>query len=343
MLPNNPQAHYDEVAYAASYAFLVNVVQTRQATQQVIAQLGLTAAGFVSGYLDFTFATQDNHFRPPDRGAIYTMLLESAQQMAMMPQVIGGSVEGGVPAIARFLITNRHVTPSVYTGDPCQVVLDYGHDTANWPAVMRDIKQHLAPRGRVRQVQNGLWPRYCRSIISIADWLCRPPRVTAADFYDWLDNEITGASAPIAATATAQTMFAWLDAHDPTYQRRFHLANSFRRGQPNHMDGISFAIACNFLKEIGYCVYGKPDTILRQFFILLTLCANPNDDECLLRGIIRTARSNSVMPFAVDKLFWLIGTGNFHYHNVNLGPLTGQFQAIVMPQLPAPIQPPVCP
>jgi len=42
-------------------------------------------------------------------------------------------------------------------------------------------------------------------------------------------------------------------------------------------------------------------------------------DYLTLKAIDRIAKANSVTPYAVDKVFWLIGSGNFYVTGKNIG------------------------
>lgn len=74
--------------------------------------------------------------------------------------------------------------------------------------------------------------------------------------------------------------------------------------------GLGFALGCDFLKEIGYSQYPKPDVHLIGIFHALGLCEK-NQLSCY-KAIIRMARAVNKTPFRVDKVFWLIGSGNFN-------------------------------
>lgn len=73
--------------------------------------------------------------------------------------------------------------------------------------------------------------------------------------------------------------------------------------------GMGFALGCDFLKEIGYSQYPKPDVHLIGIFHALGLCEN-NQLSCY-KAIIRMAKAVDETPFKVDKVFWMIGSGNF--------------------------------
>ncbi len=127
-----------------------------------------------------------------------------------------------------------------------------------------------------------------------------------------------GQLAPALAAQSPAALFAWLDGNDRNADLRVALANSFKPHHPNYIPEISFALFCNIVKEMGYLTFVKPDVQLKDFAQRLRIANLPDNDECVFRAFVRLARSANVTPFAADKLFWLIGTGNFHYHQLDL-------------------------
>ncbi len=70
--------------------------------------------------------------------------------------------------------------------------------------------------------------------------------------------------------------------------------------------GIGFALACDVLREIGYLSFPKPDTHVKGILHGVGLVSTKNDYMCF-RTAVRIADSNSIDPFYLDKLLWLIG------------------------------------
>jgi len=75
--------------------------------------------------------------------------------------------------------------------------------------------------------------------------------------------------------------------------------------------GFGFALACDFLKEVGYDGYPKPDVHLMDVFKKSGLCER-NDYE-VFKTIIEVAETVGKTPYEVDKRIWLVCTGNFYY------------------------------
>ncbi len=94
--------------------------------------------------------------------------------------------------------------------------------------------------------------------------------------------------------------------------------------------GIGFPLACDFLKELGYVQYGKPDVHLKEIFKELNLI-DPNEKSTIkqdyqtLKLIDQIAKENRITPFEVDKVFWLIGSGNFYLSEINIGRNRNEF------------------
>lgn len=80
--------------------------------------------------------------------------------------------------------------------------------------------------------------------------------------------------------------------------------------------GMGFALACDFLKEIGYMQYPKPDTHLIDVFSACGICEK--DQYEVYKAIIRMAESCDITPFHVDKVFWLICSGNFYLDGIKI-------------------------
>ena len=79
--------------------------------------------------------------------------------------------------------------------------------------------------------------------------------------------------------------------------------------------GMKNALACNFLKEIGFANYVKPDTHLKAAFDAVEL-PYTSDDDCLRIGR-ELAASYGVTPYALDRVIWLCCSGHYYRHVQN--------------------------
>lgn len=92
--------------------------------------------------------------------------------------------------------------------------------------------------------------------------------------------------------------------------------------------GFGFALACDFLKELGYRDYPKPDDHLIKIFHSLGLSTSAEPYE-VYKSIIEMSEAVGKDPYTVDKIFWLIGSGRFYLVGVNTGRNRDQFINIV--------------
>lgn len=163
--------------------------------------------------------------------------------------------------------------------DPRAVIDKYAGD---WEAILDDIVQRLEPRGEVRRTPRSIWPHYCQTILSAAGFI--EQFSSAADF------------------------FSWVDFFDQDDRARASLPMLLSR----EIEGFGFALSCDFLKELGYINFPKPDVHLRDIFTSLNLCQSKTDDYQLFKSIIRLAGHANVSAYNADKVFWLIGSGYFY-------------------------------
>lgn len=80
------------------------------------------------------------------------------------------------------------------------------------------------------------------------------------------------------------------------------------------IEGIGYPLACDFLKELGFVNYGKPDVQLFDIFVGTGLCEQGASAYHVQKMISQMASEAGVSSYNVDKLFWLIGSGKFYKH-----------------------------
>jgi hypothetical protein len=160
--------------------------------------------------------------------------------------------------------------------DPAAVVAKY---RGGWSHVLDDIEETLRPSGKIRRASRSTWPLFCQAVLSGAAFLQRFS--DGDDFHGWV--------------------------------RRFDGDERSRPALPlilsREIRGLGFALACGFLMGLGYRTFAKPDVHLKAIFKGLELCDEGADDYHVFKAITRVARNQDVLPYAVDKLFWLIGSG----------------------------------
>jgi hypothetical protein len=161
------------------------------------------------------------------------------------------------------------------------VLHKYGDD---WQKILNDIVRRLKPRGQIRMTDRSIWPHYCQTVLSAASF--------------------------IKQFSSAKEFYSWADFFDSDDRARPSLPMLLSK----EIKGFGFALACDFLKELGYTGFPKPDVHLRDIFTGLGLFKDGEDDFQLLKAIVRVARNANVTPYTADKTFWLIGSGYFYNH-----------------------------
>ena len=181
---------------------------------------------------------------------------------------VGGAI-GGVDKLGTVLCDFQ----------PSEVLAKF---TTSWEQVLDEIEGRLKPTGKIRRTSRSIWPHYCQTILSAAQFMVQFP--TVDDFYQWVD---------------------FFD-HDDRARAALPLLLD------REIDGFGFALACDFLKELGYINFAKPDVHLRDIFVGLKLCSEKADDYEVFKAVVRVAKNAGVTPYNADKLFWLVGSGYFY-------------------------------
>ncbi|OHD93447.1 MAG: hypothetical protein A2019_03715 [Sulfurimonas sp. GWF2_37_8] len=212
---------------------------------------------------------------------IFLSFLVSAQNANMKAGVIGGSING-VQNLGQIL----------FDFNPKKVYQNF-QDSEK---LLAEIIEKLAPNGAVRKTEKSIWPKYCKTIISMSEFLSQFEN--ADDFFKWTDffyNDRRSISAlPLILS--------------------------------EEVYGIGFPLACDFLKELGYVAYGKPDVHIKDIFEAYELTPKNATNYQILKSITRIASNVGEHAYNVDKLFWLIGSGKFYNHkNIQTKRLKDEF------------------
>ncbi len=171
--------------------------------------------------------------------------------------------------------------PTLCGFDPPAIRRKYGDDSGR---VLDDIVRELQPHGKVRRSARSIWPLFCRTVTSGAAFLSQ--FLSPSEFYAWVDifdrDEIVRPALPLLLSL--------------------------------EIEGFGFPLACDFLKEMGYFNFGKPDVHLKAILKGLGMAGQRDGDYEVFKAIGRIARHQAVSPYNVDKLFWLVGSGYFYDH-----------------------------
>lgn len=246
---------------------------TREQLDRLVYRLAerylLSLPGVTREILDRSISPDPAAQRPRDMPGVYLQMLRSLQSPQAMPKVIGGAI-GGVERLGAVL----------FDFDPARVAAVYSTEGDSCARMFAEIKEKLAPTGKLRDAPNSTWPKYCKAAASGAAFLAR--------FHD------------------AQAFYRWVEEHDAGVEERIAGATEIER----QVYGMGFALACDFLKGLGYHNFSKPDVHLKDIFPAVGLSASTKDRD-LFRAISRIAHHVGATPYAVDMLFWLVGSGDF--------------------------------
>lgn len=173
----------------------------------------------------------------------------------------------------------------VFKYDSKRVIKEYGND---WEKLFNRFKTKFGGKYKM-DIHNkrNAWVMYSRGVLSCAKFLSHFKTVKEFDKFvkSFLFNEFTIAALPMLLE--------------------------------KEIFGFGFPLACDFLKELGYVEYGKPDIHLKDIFTALKMVDAPSDYE-VFKKIVRIGLLTKNDPVIVDKVFWLIGSGNFYDSNLKI-------------------------
>jgi len=244
----------DKKIYNCAKKFLLNKTPN-EVTNEVI-----------ESYLNYSENPTSKNWTMKD---IFLRFLVSAQNANMKAGVIGGSI-GGVENLKSVL----------FDFNPKKVYERF-QDSEK---LLNEIVDKLKPNGAIRRTEKSIWPKYCKTIISVSEFLSQFS--DEEDFFKWANYFYNDSrSMPALPMILSEEVY-----------------------------GIGFPLACDFLKELGYINYGKPDVHIKDIFEAHNLIQKNATNYQILKVIIRIANNVGVTAYNVDKLFWLIGSGKFYNH-----------------------------
>lgn len=154
----------------------------------------------------------------------------------------------------------------------------------SWEELFDAIKKNHTPPGRMeKENPHNYWVIFCKAIISIAGYLERFHSIQAFDEY-------------VSRFITDQ----------PDTRLALPLILS------EELFGIKFALACDFIKENISPEFIKPDVHIRDIFTGVGVSRSGASDFQIFRDVVAYAQEINEVPYTVDKLFWLIGSGKFY-------------------------------
>jgi hypothetical protein len=237
--------------------------------------------------IDKHLVPEEKNIKPNTLNQIYKSILISAENVQMSPNVIGKSISGKKGNI-------KPLKTLLFNFNPHKTFEEYkGYSP-------EELFEIIKPKLIKIPEKVILWERYCKTIIS------------AATFLNQFKNH--------------QKFYEFIDAYNDDNKMRPFLPMylSFE------IDGLGYALSCDFLKEMGYINFGKPGTHIKDIFIELRFLTNISKnslkaDYFSFKLIERIAKNNKTTPYAVDKLIWLICSGNFYLAEIEIGSKKKEF------------------
>lgn len=211
------------------------------------------------------------HNRPKSKNDLFRKMIHHATNRQGMQNSIGDTA---------------HLAPFVENFDADAVVLKY----QQWGDLFDAIKQQYKTRGRMERTNaHNYWVILCKSILSIAKYVCRFS--TIGDFDNYVSQFIT---------------------YNPDLRLALPLILK------EELFGYQFALACDFLKENISPEFAKPDVHIKAIFIGIGKSPKDATDYQVFRDVVTFAESIGRTPYAVDKIFWLVGSGKFYLSKIKV-------------------------
>lgn len=174
------------------------------------------------------------------------------------------------------------------------VLFDFDHikvaqSYIDWGDVFDAIENSsYTPPGRMLKTNNkSHWVIYCKSILSISKFLSGYK--TIEDFNNFVDGFLTNEQSKLALPLLLS----------------------------EEIFGFGFALACDFLKENVSPEFIKPDTHINDIAQGLGITKSNNNYQ-IFKDVLAFCNRIDVTPYAVDKVFWLIGSGNFYLSGITI-------------------------
>jgi len=191
-----------------------------------------------------------------------------------------------------FIADKKEMNEILFNFNPKSVFETYGDD---WKKLFDKFAEKFESRYKMdKGNKRNAWVMYSKGVLSGAKFLSNFNSVREFDKFvkSFFHNEFTIAALPMLLE--------------------------------KEIFGFGFPLACDFLKELGYVQYAKPDTHLKDIFFELGLAESKSDYE-VFKKIVKMGKLVNKDPVIVDKIFWLIGSGDFYESHIKIGRQKAKF------------------
>lgn len=223
--------------------------------------------------------------KPKTIVGLYKAMLMNAQNRQGMPNSIGDI---------------NNLKDILFGFNPRKVIKNY----SSWDEIFDAIKNSsYKPPGRMVKSNNkSYWVIYCKSILSIAEFLHGYKNVKA--FNEFVEGFYTNEYSKVALPLLLK----------------------------QEIYGFGFALACDFLKENGYPEFIKPDTHINFIARELGITESASDYG-IFKDVVSYCERIDKLPYEVDKLFWLVGSGRFYLSDIKIKSSRNEFIKIINKEL----------
>lgn len=145
------------------------------------------------------------------------------------------------------------------------------------------LLNHLLPLLQPQPAENRrlLWRQFCRTILSAAGFLARFP--DDASFAAWVGH----------------------------FRQSRDTAKALPLVLAQKIDGFGVALAADFLKEMGFSEYVKPDVHINDIAWELGLSRSKTNYRRMC-DMMHMADLAEMTGYSLDRIFWLVGSGRFY-------------------------------
>ena len=124
-----------------------------------------------------------------------------------------------------------------------------------------------------------------------------------------------------SAITSAKFMSEFKNVEDfKTFVQQFDYNVHTRMALPlliaHKIHGFQFALSCDCLKELGFTNYCKPDVHIID--VLEQTGISTKDPINVFESITKMAKDCNTTPYKIDKIMWLICSGNFYLNDIKI-------------------------
>lgn len=167
---------------------------------------------------------------------------------------------------------------------------------SDWEALFDSIESSdYSPPGRmVKENNKSHWVIYCKAVISIVEFLSAYK--TLDEFNNFVNGFLTNEQSKLALPLLLS----------------------------DELFGFGFALACDFLKENVSPQFIKPDTHINDIARGLKITTS-NKNYKIFKDLEAYCSRIKELPYNVDKVFWLVGSGNFYLSGIKVNSSKHEF------------------